>query len=671
MRPLLPMKLPPSHLVWTAKATLFLLALAVISHATETPLPSRDLRVDPDKGSDASETGPFKTIARAIAIAKPGDTIHLAPATYANEPVMFRNKSGEPGKPITLDGHGAIIDGSDPLIESDWQQVSPGLYRNTALYAKPLFKNVAFTSRFGLVMNGRLNRMGRSAKGRCDPYKTVADLQNGEWTYRAEDGHAYYLKIDPATTLASHAIRVPTRLSAVQIYGNVSHIVIRNITGRHTLNDGFGLTTGSAPSESSYKIRDIVYENIKAFECCDDGMSSHADCELRVDGFEVDGCATGVANCGSDIIDRLVVRNTHGMDVYYYGGRHVLKNSRVQAGGNLAALKLTTQFGNAKWLADPAHGALYDGWDRCVLRVENVVFDSSQLPDQQPGKVVISDRCTLETNSEMMSGLSPEVAKGGALKLTDKPLPAPAPAAKQDSALTRRIYRETFDDGPGGWLGWNGKGIERLEIRDGAMISRGPWWIDYNHAPPGGGYLHLLYVLYTQATSDEKMTQVAGANRFAAAGFPRDFTNAKMSVRIKGDVKLRGAQLMLLVQGKVGDRWINHVLEKQPIKITPEWSEQTITLEPDAAQWKCLGSRHDRMATYGWGEIADLLRDVNADLILVLHPLEVVPAGPINGDPHRLRAGHDYAVDTSRLPEGMVMLDEVKIEFDPAAAEKK
>jgi len=49
-------------------------------------------------------------------------------------------------------------------------------------------------------------------------------------------------------------------------------------------------------------------------------------------------------------------------------------------------------------------------------------------------------------------------------------------------------YIETFDDGPGGWFGWtsNSGGPKPLEISDSAVISRSPWWIDYNHAPPGG-----------------------------------------------------------------------------------------------------------------------------------------------------------------------------------------
>ena len=101
----------------------------------------------------------------------------------------------------------------------------------------------------------------------------------------------------------------------------------------------------------------------------------------------------------------------------------------------------------------------------------------------------------------------------------------------------------------------------------------------------------------------------------------------------------------------------------QPFAITEDWSEQTITLDPDPEQWKCMGSRHDRTDFYGWGDISDVLRDLNDDIIFVLHPLDVVPAEPIDGDPHRLKAGEDYQVDRSRLPAGYVMLDEVRIEF--------
>src|SRR5207247_10663057 len=144
-------------------------------------------------------------------------------------------------------------------------------------------------------------------------------------------------------------------------------------------------------------------------------------------------------------------------------------------------------------------------------------------------------------------------------------------------------------------------------------------------------------------------------------GFPTDFTNARLTARLKGELKARGAELVLLAQAKVGSLWLNHVLMAQPFRVTTDWSEQTITLAPDTAQWTCLGSRHDRVDVYGWGEIGDVLRGLNGDIIFVLHPLDVVPAAPISGEPHRLKAGAGYAVGTSRLPSGSVTRDRGRI----------
>jgi hypothetical protein len=264
-------------------------------------------------------------------------------------------------------------------------------------------------------MNGRLNRMGHCSKGRSLPFKAPADLDAGEWTYQEKDEHAYFIKIDPGRTLASYAIRVPTRLNGTQIWGNASHIVIRNVTARHALNDGFGLSSGFGLRD---KIRDIVYEEIKALECCDDGMSAHADCELRVDGFEVDGCATGVANVGASVIDRLVTRNVFGVDLFFLGGKHIVRNSTIRAHGNVAAVQLYTLFGNAAWLASPQHGALYEGWDRCVLRMENVFVDGSRMPGGEPGKILVADRSSLEAERTTLSRLSMIVSRGGAARLT-------------------------------------------------------------------------------------------------------------------------------------------------------------------------------------------------------------------------------------------------------------
>jgi len=226
-------------------------------------------------------------------------------------------------------------------------------------------------------------------------------------------------------------------------------------------------------------------------------------------------------------------------------------------------------------------------------------------------------------------------------------------------------YMETFDQGPGGWYGWisNAGGPKPLEIRDGCAISRSPWWIDYNHAPPGAGYLHLLYMLNTAGKTSEHQREVEGENRFIRDAFPTDFTNARITLRLKGEIEARGTQLTLLCQSFQNGICSGWLLTGQPFQVTSDWSKQTVVVVPDPAQWTCLGSRHDRTDFYGKIPLEKVLSDVNGNILLVLHPLDIAPMGPIAGDPHRLRPEKDYPVWRSRLPEGYVVMDEVRIEF--------
>ncbi len=232
--------------------------------------------------------------------------------------------------------------------------------------------------------------------------------------------------------------------------------------------------------------------------------------------------------------------------------------------------------------------------------------------------------------------------------------------------MNNATYCETFEDGAGGWIAWLGPSQPvPATVEDGALVSRSPWGIDTNHAPPGGGYLHLLFILHTAAQPDPgpPYGPLLAGNRFIDGGYPRDFRNARVTLRLKGEVDLQGAELRLHCQSRVGDRAINFVLTSQSFVVTPDWSEQTITLAPDPRQWLCLGARRDLTEVYGWGGIEEVLRDVNIDIILLLHPLKIVPLAPQQGGPHARRAGTDYKVDSSFLPSGEVRLGMVQIEF--------
>lgn len=228
-----------------------------------------------------------------------------------------------------------------------------------------------------------------------------------------------------------------------------------------------------------------------------------------------------------------------------------------------------------------------------------------------------------------------------------------------------QTYHESFDSGPGGWFGWisNAAGPKPLEIRDGSAVSRSPWWIDYNHAPPGAGYIHLLYMLLTRGPFGEHQREVAGENRFVSGGFGTDFTNARVTLRLKGELAAQGAKLTLLVQSVQNGICSGWMLTGQTFEVTPDWSEQTVVAVPDPAQWTSLGSRHDRTEFYGEIELPRVLSLVNTNILLVLYPLDVVPMGPITASPHQLRPEKDYPVWRNKLPEGYVLLDDVKIEF--------
>lgn len=225
-----------------------------------------------------------------------------------------------------------------------------------------------------------------------------------------------------------------------------------------------------------------------------------------------------------------------------------------------------------------------------------------------------------------------------------------------------KLYLETFEHGNGGWYADRGYA---LPVWDGVAYCYGPWFLDANHAPPGAGYLNLLMWLYTSG----KWYEVPEASRlpytnnsFLEQGFGTNFTNAKFTVRLRGNVDLKGTQLLLLAQAESTKTTSNYVLSGQPFEITNDWSEQTVTLLPDPAQWTCMGARHDA-PHYGCDDIDIVLNDLNVDLIFVLFPVKVVPLDEEITDLHGRWAGKDYSVDTQYHPKGLLMFDTVKIEF--------
>jgi hypothetical protein len=226
-------------------------------------------------------------------------------------------------------------------------------------------------------------------------------------------------------------------------------------------------------------------------------------------------------------------------------------------------------------------------------------------------------------------------------------------------------YEEKFDHGPGGWVRVvdNVQPPAALPVHDGAIWSYGPWWVDYNHAPPGAGYLQLLMCLHTKAPFGETLKEVGGENRFVTGHHSRDLTNAIVRVRIKGEIEAAGTSVCVLIQGSQDGKVTGWIHTGKTFEVTPDYTEQSVHLVPDESQWTCLGARQGREDFYGQTPLHRILSDVNVNLYLLLFPVKPRPMGPIHGDPHLLRAGKDYPVWPSSVAQGYVAIEQIEIDF--------
>lgn len=280
-------------------------------------------------------------------------------------------------------------------------EVEPGLYRHDDLL--PLTD--AIIDRWFFVMDGKLNRMRRCSKGPSEPLKSPRELSPGEWTFvkdaertrTARAGYihgAFWLRLPPGQSLAEAKIEYPLRLAGVLIHGKSSHIVVKNLTATRPYNDGFNLSDS----------RDIVFENIRAIDCGDDGMSAHGECRYRVDGFTSIGNATGICDTGHSetTYRRVLIRDCIGFDLFFLDtGKYSISDSVVIS----SAAKAVYLQGRDK-PAKPCRLTLDNVLIRrertenevrvsanCVLTARRVTFLNLDL--QATGGEVECDRCFL------------------------------------------------------------------------------------------------------------------------------------------------------------------------------------------------------------------------------------------------------------------------------------
>jgi len=111
----------------------------------------------------------------------------------------------------------------------------------------------------------------------------------------------------------------------VQFGGKNSHLLIRNLTATRPYNDGFNIHGDC---------HDVVFENIAAIDCGDDGISAHGTAKYRVDGLVSMGNSTGICDTGSSQTSyhRVFIARCIGYDLFFLDyGTYTLSHAIIHS----------------------------------------------------------------------------------------------------------------------------------------------------------------------------------------------------------------------------------------------------------------------------------------------------------------------------------------------------
>jgi hypothetical protein len=268
-----------------------------------------DLFVNPQAGNDGnsgSRSEPVATIQQAIGMSRPGDTISLLPknSVYRQHFVLSGRSD------LTIEGNGVTLEGADPLPESGWEEMPNKLFR----------RKLPRTTwdRHLLIIDGRTERMRRTQSSNSPDFPKPRQLSTGQFCFESIDDSAGWLYVRGKISSLEWAVR-PNGLGTG---GKNSNIIVRNLNARHFLNDGFNIH-GHAVG--------MKFENIRGYDCFDEGFSAHDTCECTIDTgvfygnenaiADVNDCVTHYRNCE--------FRDSVSVDVLLIGRKHSLTDCRI------------------------------------------------------------------------------------------------------------------------------------------------------------------------------------------------------------------------------------------------------------------------------------------------------------------------------------------------------
>lgn len=200
---------------------------------------ARDIYVDNLAGDDLNSghaprsiggrTGPCRTIAKALRLAKPGDHIVLAKtAEPYRESITLGGArlSGYPDFPLTIEGRGAILDGSAPVPPRAWEHFRGDVFR----FRPPRLR---FAQLFldGLPAE---RVMPEPNTQRLPPLKPL------QWTFL--DNYIYF-RVEETKLPDQYALSYARHSVGITLY-NVQNVVVSDLTVQGYQLDGINAHDG-------------------------------------------------------------------------------------------------------------------------------------------------------------------------------------------------------------------------------------------------------------------------------------------------------------------------------------------------------------------------------------------------------------------------------------------
>ena len=198
-----------------------------------------ELKVD-YSGRDKEAYRNFKS---ALTAAKDGDTIKILKVDFpVYDAIVIKNRSN-----LTVDGMFNTFSCLDKVAGKEWKRVSPGLWE------RQIRLQTGLAMRYFMVIDGKLNRMGRFFKAKCPTrYRKPDELKEKQWTIIANPGtdrkrtqlSSIFLRLDKSVKNIADANVCEPRFSktcGVEISGKCQNLTFKNMICRNFLNDGYNI----------------------------------------------------------------------------------------------------------------------------------------------------------------------------------------------------------------------------------------------------------------------------------------------------------------------------------------------------------------------------------------------------------------------------------------------